>query len=674
MTNPLLSPDLLQHRINFSAIRPEHFDNAIETLLPQVQAEHEDTVVNAPLQYKALFGSDRANAQLRRVLGLLSHLTSVADNEQLRDVYERKMPEVSRVYQTMGLDERAYQKVKVFTDTSEYRALAPLYKKLVDKVVKDYEEGGIHLPADKKARMTDIGARMTELSHQFDCNLQDFTNEAVLSFSREELSGVPERTLQNATALEDGRLEVSMVAGGFSDIMTYCDVEATRKSVYEYQLARGVAEGTDNRPLLPEILALRAELASTLGYASFADMALDDNMAATPTAAMDFTENLARLALPKAKVEAAEIDAFGEALLGRPLQFWDYGYVAEKYQKERYSVDTEALRAYFPVTQVVSGMFKLLENLYDISFEQDTTQATWHEDVTVWRVIDNATQAVRGSLYMDLFKRKHKDGGAWMNPAINRHVEDGQVRLPVVYLVCNTPKDLGQAPTFTFDDVITLFHEMGHTLHNLLTDVDEEFFSGLANVQHDAVELPSQFMENFCWDYDVLRGLSTHIDTGEALPQEKFDKLYASRLYLAASRMLRTARFALLDMSLHMQDRPDVVALEEQVLSAWSVRQPDTRSRLLPSFSHIFAGGYAAGYYAYQWAEMLSADAFGALREASTSKAEFRSRAMDFRRHILATGGSEDMAVNFERFRGRAPDVKHLLADYGIIDSMESPT
>jgi oligopeptidase A len=666
MTNPLLHPGLRQHQIPFSAITAPDFTKAFDVLVPQWRAEHEAFVTTAPLTFQALFVDGKAGPQMQAVLGLLSHLTSVADTPALRIVYETWMPALSQLGQEMQLDVRGWQKVRDYLATEDYAALSPLYKKLVGEILKGYERGGIHLPDAQKTRLADISARLAELSHQFDCNLSDFTSEAVLAFPREALAGVPERTLQNAVEQPDGTLELSMVAGGFADVLDYCDVEATRRAVYEYQLAHGVEEGRDNRPVLAEILALRRELAALLGYRSFAAMALEDNMAQTPEAAQAFTEKLARLALPQARIEAADIDAFGAQMLGRPMQFWDRAYVVEKYQKARYQVDSEAMRAYFPVGQVVQGLFALVERLYQVVFEFDGTLATWHEDVTAWRVLDKDSGALRGTLYLDLFKRKHKDSGAWMNPVANRHQAHGEPRLPVVYIVCNAPKDQGRAPTFTFDDVVTLFHEMGHALHSLLTDVDEEFFSGLAQVQHDAVELPSQFMENFCWSYDVVRELSTHIDTGLPLPAEEFAKLEDSRLFLAASRMLGTARYALMDMALHMDDAPDAQAIEQQVLSAWSVRERDERAQVLPAFSHIFAGGYAAGYYAYQWAEMLSADAFAALKEAGDTLAEQRERTLSFRRHVLAAGGVDGMAENFARFRGRAPDLRYLLEDYGI--------
>lgn len=672
MLNPLLQPELRQHRFDFSSIRPEHFEDAFTTLLPQVQAEHEEIATTAPLEFYALFDSAEKTEQLNAVVSLLNHLTSVVDNKALRAVHERWMPEISRAFQTMAFDERLYWKIKDFAALPKYHVLSPMYQKMVKELIKGYEQGGIHLPDDKKARMTDIGARMGELAHNFECNLQDFTNEATLAFSVDDLKGVPARTLQNALVLPDGTLDITMVSGGFEDIMEYCEVESTRKTVYEYLLNHGVADGMDNRPVLAEILGLRTELVALLGYDSYAAMSLEDDMAGTPQVAQAFTENLARLALPKARAETAALEAFGEKLLNRPVQFWDWGYVAEAYQKSYYRVDTEALRAYFPVSQVIEGLFALVERLYGVKFEQNTSLSVWHKDVTAWNVIDKNTGHLRGTLYLDLFKRKHKDDGAWMNEVSNRHVSNGETRLPVVYIVCNAPKDKKRTSTFTFDEITTLFHEMGHALHNLLTEVDEEFFSGSAHVQHDAVELPSQFMENFCWDFDVVRSLSTHIETGEALPQSEFDKLYASRLYLAASGMLRTARYALMDMALHMTPNPDATSIEEEILSTWCVRERDPRGRTLPSFSHIFAGGYAAGYYAYQWAEMLSADAFAALREAGNTRAEQRSRMADFRQHILATGGVDDMSVNFERFRGRAPDVRFLLADHGIIDYPES--
>lgn len=666
MTNPLLQPSMATNDVDYSAVTSEHFKEAFETLMPQVKAAHEASVTLQNPTYEQLVEADLASRQLSNAIGLLNHLTSVADTPELRAVYAEYMPRISVFYQELQLDERGYYQLKAYKDSEAFAALPVIKAKVITDGIRDYERGGILLEAAKKTRLAEIGARLAELQQSFSNNLSDFTSEAVLSFTKEELAGVPDRTLQNATPLENDKYEISKVAGGFADIMTYCEVADTRKAVYEYDLAYGVADGKDNRPVLAEIVALKQERAGLLGYASHAHAQLEDNMAATPEKALAFSRDLAARSHAKAKEDAEALTAYGTQLLGHVPDYHDYSFIVEKLRKERYALDSEALRKYFPVAKVVSGLFAILEGLYDISFERNDAKSRWHADVQVYDVRDKATRVSRGTLFLDLFKRKHKDAGAWMNPVQSKRVTSEGVAYPVTYIVCNAPKDKGQEPTFELEEVVTLFHEMGHALHNMLTEVTVEHFSGLANVQHDAVELPSQFMENFCQDFQILTGLTAHIDTGESLPQAEFTKLQAAKNFMAAGRLLGGARYSLIDMLIYANPGVDPLSVEKAVFDEWKVRELDPRSLLLPHFSHIFAGGYSAGYYAYQWAEMLSADAFAALKEQGETYLDQREAASRFRQHILAAGGYSDMAQNFRAFRGRDPELGFLLQDHGI--------
>ena len=433
------------------------------------------------------------------------------------------------------------------------------------------------------------------------------------------------------------------------------------------QLEPGVAQGKDNRPVLAEIIKLRQEHATLLGYANHAEYQLEENMAKRPDTALDFSLDLARRSLPQAKREMAEMLEFGSNLLKRIPEFHDIGFVSEKMREAKFSVNSEALRQYFPVEKVVGGLFELIETLYGLRFVRNLTTSAWHEDVRVYDVMDVASNVLKGTLYLDLFKRKHKNSGAWMSPVQSRHDGGSQARLPVTYIVCNAPKDVGQVATFDFDEVVTLFHEMGHGLHNLLTEVPEEYFSGLNQVEHDAVELPSQFMENFCWDYEILKKLTQHVVTGESLPVAEFVNLKASKLFMAANSLLAGARYSILDMMVYSNPDKDPFELETQVLNSLKARERDPRATILPSFSHIFVGGYSAGYYAYQWAEMLSADAFAALKGEGSSFEAQRKAANLFRKHVLATGGVQGMDKNFKEFRGREPDLSHMLREYGMV-------
>lgn len=666
MTNQLLERAITRHDIDFSSLPPEHFREAFDTLLPQLRAHHEYVATEAPLTFDALLETDDVTRQFSRVAGLLDHLTSVAETPELRAVYAEYMPRIASVQQELQLDESLPERVKQYLLTEEAQALNPVRAKVLREVLRAYEREGVYLDPLTKKKLAQLQERATTLAQQFECNLSDFNDAAILTFSRDELKGLPARSLENTTVLGDGQHEVTRVSGVFDDILAFCEVESTRKAVYELEMKEGVSAPWDNRGFLVEIVNVAQERARLLGYASFAAYATEKSMAGSPAEALAFETGLATRSLPKAREESAALTQFGTQLLGRVPDFHDYAFVYEKMRQAEFSLDSEALRKYFPVRSVVDGLFSMLEQLYDISFNHNTERSVWHEDATVYDVVDKSGGRILGVLYMDLFKRKNKSGGAWMVPAQTRHVCGDETYLPVVYIACNAPKDKAQEPTLDFSEVLTLFHEMGHALHNLLTEVDEEFFSGLNHVQHDAIELPSQFMENFCWDYAILKMLTRHVDTGDPLPASEFEKLKASRLFMAASSVLRTARYSMMDLLIYSNPGSDPFAIETQILETWKTGTRNPNHPCLATFSHIFADEYAAGYYAYQWAEMLSADAFAALKEEGSSFLEQMQAALRFRKHVLAVGGLEGMAENFKAFRGREPDLIHLLRDYAI--------
>lgn len=666
MENPFLAKPLGYFDFDYKSLTAGVFVEAFDALLPLAAQEHETMVTQTEPTFESLFESDEFSRKLGRATQVLGHLTAVASTPELRQVEAEQIPAVFALYQELALDIRGYEQLKRFMSSDAFGRLTEMQTKIARESLKAYEREGIQLGIVDKKRLGEISARIEELKQVFDCNLTDFNDASVLVFAADELAGVPPRALGNAIRLEDGRYEITAASGCFNDIALSCTVEATRKAVYEMGLQEGVAEGLDNREVLVEIIGLYQERARILGFESHAAYALADNMVNRPDAAYAFSRDLADRSLPFALKESAAVIAFGTKLLGREPAFHDISFVCEKMRVSQYSVESERIRKYFPVRKVVSGLFGILESLFAVKFVQNSVLNVWHNDVQVFDVVDAGTGAHRGTLFLDLFMRKNKEGGAWMSPVVSRHETEHVKYSPVVHVVCNAPKDLGQEPTFEFQDITTLFHEMGHALHCVLSDVTDEFFSGLERVQHDAVELPSQFMENFCWDYEVLKQVSSHIETGAVLPEELFNNLKRSREFMAAAHLLSGARFSILDMQIYSNPGANPFEIEAAVAEEFKTRARDPRSTTLPHFGHIFSGGYSAGYYAYQWAEMLSSDAFAALKEQGSSYPEQAEAAARFRTCILAAGGLRDMAENFKEFRGRAPELSHMLKDYGL--------
>lgn len=670
MTNPLLNPAIINYDINFDTITPEHFKEVFPILIKDTKEEHERVIAQETLTYDGLFENLPKREQLNAVLNILSNLNAVVQTPDIRDVYNAFLPEVMEMFQEMSLDERAYKQIKKYEKTKEYSLLPQIKKNVIKDLLKNYELGGINLPQDKKKQLQEITVKLSDLMNKFEDNLKDVEANLEMTLTNEELEGLPERCYQNMETVQEGdvlKYKATDNSGVYDDILSYCDKAETRKKVYEQRLFLGIAEGYDNRPLVRDIVKLKQEKAKILNFKNYAYLSLEDNMVNEPEKALSFITQLAEKSYKIAKKEVQEVNSFGEKILGYTPDFPDRGYVVTKMEKELFSVDEEKLRKYFPVDYVVSKLFTILETLYEIRFVKNEKKSVWHEDVQVYDVSDIKTQKYMGSIYMDLYKRKYKSSGAWMNPMSSKHVHNDKTTLPITYLVCNAPKDLGQESTFTFDEVVTLFHEMGHTLHNLLSEVEIEYFSGLNNVEHDAIELPSQFMENFCWDYEILKEITSHIETKEVLPFEDYEKMLSMKNFLSANATLRQSTFALMDMRIYNELDKDPLLIEREVFEQWKTRALDSRSCFLSTFTHIFTGGYSAGYYAYKWSEVLSSDAFAALKEAGKTYKEQKEAANKFRQTVLARGGSKPMAENFLEFRGREPDIKYLLQDSGII-------
>lgn len=661
--NQLLDKALLEDNIDFSKLEPKHFILAFEKLIPQVKKEFEEELL-LDLTYENLFEKGYKSKQLSQVLSYLNHLNGVVQNDQLREIFGKYVPQISAMYQEMSLDKRSYEKLVNYTKTKEYQHLSELRKKMIADMLLDFELNGINLHEEKKQRLQEISYRLTELSDKFENNLMDVQKTFEREMDLEQLKGLPERSFNNIEKLENGKYLISESSGTYDDILTYCEVENTRKVIYEEQLDLGIRKNFDNRPLLEEILTLRKENATILGYENYSTYSLKKEMLKNPKEVLSFIEDLALKSLPQAIEESYQVSRFGEKLLKRKVQFHDRAFVVQKMKEQLYSINSEELRKYFPVSKVLKGLFEIVENLYGINFIENKTISKWHEDVIVYNVYNENHEDI-GLLYLDLYKRKNKESGAWMLPKQSNVDNEFEKKKPITYLVLNIPKNQKEQSTVELEEIVTLFHEMGHGLHNMLSEVKEDYFSGLSNVEHDAIELPSQFMENFVWDYEVLKKLSQHIETKEQLPLEVFKKIQNAKFFLAANQMVRQAIFSYLDMYIHT-DNVKPMDFEKEIFNRWKTREIDERSEFLPVFSHIFSGGYAAGYYSYKWSEVLSSDAFQALKEAGNTYLEQKPMANTFRKSILSKGGTNNMLDNFIEFRGRKPDVKYLLKDYGI--------
>lgn len=666
--NQLLEKALIDNQLNFQKLKPQHFIVAFEKLIPQVKEEFEDEI-KLESNYENLFEKGFKSKQLSKVLSYLNHLNGVVQNEDLRNIYGKYVPQISAMYQEMGLDKRNYDKLINYKMTVEYNTLSDIRKKMINDIILNYELGGISLENDKKERLKEISYRLIQLSEKFENNIMDVEKTFEREIDIEQLKGLPERSFNNIEIKENGKAFISESSGVYEDILKYCDIEATRKLIYEEQLALGIKEGFDNRPILQEILILRKEEANILGYDNYASYSLAREMLKSPKEVLSFIEDLANKAIDQAKQESIEINNFGKHFLGRNVEFHDRGYVIEQMNKQLYAVNYEEIRQYFPVEKVLTGLFEIVEKLYAISFVKNVEKSIWHEDVVVYNVLNENEENI-GLLYLDLYKRKNKESGAWMLPKESKVDTEYEQKKPITYLVLNLAKNQKAETTVEFNDIVTLFHEMGHGLHNMLSEVKEEYFSGLSNVEHDAIELPSQFMENFAWDYEVLRKLSSHINTGEELPFNIFEKMQNAKFFLAANQILRQSIYSYLDMYIHTES-VNPLDFETEIFNRWKTRDIDIRSQFLAVFSHIFAGGYAASYYSYKWSEVLSADAFHALKEKGNTYIEQKEMANKFKKTILSRGGTNDMLDNFIEFRGRKPDVKYLLIDNGIVEKKD---
>ncbi len=683
MSNPLLNFDGLPR---FDEIRPEHVTPAIETLLNRCK-----TVVaglEAPMTDitwdNFVTPLDDCTEQLSRAWGIVGHLSAVVDTPELRAAYNENIPRITEFWTSLSQNLALFKKYKTLRNASSFDSLSPSRQRVIENTLRDFRLGGAELPEDKKKRFAEIQEKTASLSTRFSENVLDATNDFELLIKNvSELSGLPEDILHaaQAAARADNKTgyKFTLHFPSFYPVMQYADNRAIREKMYRANATRASELGTnpewDNTGNINELLRLRKEEALLLGYPNFAEVSLVPKMARTPDEVIAFLEDLAERARPYAEKDLAELKRFGKDELGiDDLQAWDMAYVSEKLRQKRYAFSEQEIRQYFPEPNVLEGLFRLVQTLYSVSILPDTAPV-WHKDVKFFR-IEKAGKLI-GQFYMDLYARPGKRGGAWMDDARSRRMTANGLQTPVAYLTCNFSSPLEkdgkrQPALFTHDEVMTLYHEFGHGLHHLLTKVDELGVSGISGVEWDAVEMPSQFMENFCWEWDVVRHMTSHIDTKEPLPKELFDKMLAAKNYQSGLQMLRQVEFSLADMHLHYDYDPDGQKTAQNVLDEirqkYAVVIPPAFNRFLQSFSHIFAGGYAAGYYSYKWAEVLSADVYSAFEESLADGNDLVSPAMGARllEEILSVGGSRPAIESFTAFRGRQPTIDALLRHNGL--------
>src|SRR3954466_16026981 len=681
--NPLLQFSGLPR---FDEIKPEHVAPAVDELLAASRAAVEAAIAARPSWDEFVAPLEDANERLGRAWGQVAHLHAVMDSPALREAYNAALPKVSQYWTELGQNLQLFQKYKELARSAGFAALSSARKKIVDNALRDFRLGGAELPLEKKQRYAEIQEELAKLSAKFSENVLDATNAFSLIIENpERLSGIPADVLQAAheAAMKDEKRaegppkwKFTLHMPSYLPVVQYADDRTLRETLCRESATRASEFGKaewDNTALIARIVELRRELAALLGYANYAEVSLEPKMAQSPAQVLGFLDDLVGHARPFAEKDAAELRSFAKSELDlEDLQAWDVPYASEKLRAKRYAFSDQEVKQYFPEDVVLQGLFRVAQALYQITIAPSKAPV-WHEDARFFEIrgaSGTASQPVIGHFYIDLYARDTKRGGAWMDDAITRRRKGAEIQTPVAHLNCNFSRPLssptgGKPALFTHDEVLTLFHEFGHGLHHLLTRVEDLGVSGINGVEWDAVELPSQFMENFCWEWDVLRHMTKHIDTGQPLPRELFDKMVAAKNFQSGLAMLRQLEFAIFDMRLHSDPPGARTALEllREVRERVAVLPSPDYNRFPNSFSHIFAGGYAAGYYSYKWAEVLSADAYSFFEENGVLNPIAGER---FRDELPSGGGRRPAAAPSPACRGREPRVDALLRHNGM--------
>ena len=677
MSNPLIG---LEGLPPFSKIKPEFVVPALKDGIANCRKAIDDVLAKKSYTWDDLvLPLEEADDKLSRLFSPVSHLNSVMNNDELREAYEQCLPLISEYSTFVGQHQGLYEAYNALYNSDEFKTLTTAQQKSITNALRDFKLSGIALASEDQKRYGEISARLSELSSKFGNNVMDATLAWHKHITDEaDLAGLPESALalaaDTAKSKELDGWVFTLDFPSYLPIMTYADNRELRKETYTAFSTRASDQGPnagefDNSDIMKEALALRHELAQLLGFKSYAEKSLATKMAETPEQVFSFLEDLAAKSKPQAEQEVAELRAYAAQKYGiTELEAWDFGYYGEKLKQEKYAISDEVLRPYFPANKVLSGLFETVNRLFGISVNEVTDFDTYHKDVRFFEIVDS-NNTLRGRFYLDLYARDRKRGGAWMDDCMGRKVRaNGELQTPVAYLVCNFNKAVGDKPAlFTHNEVTTLFHEFGHGIHHMLTQVDAAPVAGINGVAWDAVELPSQFLENWCYEEEALSFISGHFETGEPLPKELLDKLLAAKNYNSGMQMLRQIEFSLFDFKIHndyVAGEPcQIQSVLNDVRSRTSVVHAPEFNRFQHGFSHIFAGGYSAGYYSYKWAEVLSADAYAKFEEEGIFNPQ---TGQAFMQHILEKGGSEEPMELFKNFRGREPRVDALLRHSGI--------
>ena len=675
--NPLLTTTVLPL---FSEIKPEHIEPAISQLLAEARAVV-DQQLQATSQYtwnNLVEPLEEAEDKLNKAWSPVSHLNSVVNSDELREAYNACLPMLSAYSTEMGQNAQLCNAYQMLVDSDEFKTLEPAQQKVLNNALRDFKLSGVDLESDKKLRYKDISQELSKLASLYEENLLDATNAwSKLITDENDLAGLPESAKASAKQTAESQDQqgwlITLHSPSYQAVMTYADDRTLRSEHYEAYATRASDRGPqagqwDNTELMEQILALRYEKAQLLGFNNYAELSLATKMANKPDDVIHFLEDLALKSGPQAHKDLAELRDFAGQHCGiDDLQSWDVGYVSEKMRQHYYQLSQEEVKSYFPISRVLPGLFAVVEKLYGLNITEITDFDTWHADVRFFQIHDE-NGLLRGQFYIDLYARAKKRGGAWMDDCVGRKNKGGDIQIPVAYLTCNFAAPTADIPALlTHDDVITLFHEFGHGLQHMLTLVDHLGVSGINGVEWDAVELPSQFMENWCWEQEALALISGHYQSGEVLPESLFKKMLAAKNFQAGMIMVRQLEFSLFDFRIHKDYKPElggrIYETLGQIRAQVAVMSPPEFNRFAHSFSHIFAGGYAAGYYSYKWAEVLSSDAFSLFEENGIFD---RETGQAFLTQILEQGGSQDAMDLFINFRGRQPNIDALLRHSGI--------
>jgi oligopeptidase A len=679
--NPLLNLPDPAALPAFSRILPEHAEAAID----QILADNRRAIAALPAQGgpwtwdRLAQPLEELDVRLHRAWAPAAHLNHVLNSEDWRNAYNACLPKLSEYGTELGQNETLYQAWQSLADSHQFTQLSPAQQQLIRNALRDFRLSGVALPSEAKTRFKAIAQELSKLQSKFEENLLDATQAWEKLITDEiALAGLPASARAQAQQLAQQKgLEGWLLTLDFPSyhaVITYADDRALREEVYTAFCTRASDQGPhagrfDNSALMEDILRLRHEGSQLLGFASFAERSLATKMADSPQRVLDFLRDLARRSRPRGERDLADLRAFARDTLGiDALQAWDIAYTSEKLRQSRYQISDEELRPYFPLPQVLNGLFAIVGRLYGIQISALANVDTWHADVTAYEIRDG--DGLRGRFFLDPYARLNKRGGAWMDDCAGRRRGQQGLQTPVAMLICNfTPPLAGQPALLSHDEVLTLFHEFGHGLHHMLTRVETAGVAGINGVPWDAVELPSQFMENWCWERESINLIAGHWQTGASLPEDLFRRMHAARNFQSALMMLRQVEFSLLDFRLHLEYDPArgarVQALVQEVRAEIAVLQPPAFNRFAHSFAHVFAGGYAAGYYSYKWAEVLSADAYSAFEEAGIFDAATGQR---FLSTILEQGGSREAMDLFVAFRGRPPAIEPLLRHNGLLD------